>query len=107
MAPSIMASFGLTIDIFNLLVNADISYKDEYYFSDSHNEKSSAYTLIDLNLTKNLENFSLKFLVNNIFDKRYPVSGFYFGLIPPDYPDQLWVSHGNPRQIAITVNYNL
>ena len=107
MAPSIMASFGLTIDIFNLLVNADISYKDEYYFSDSHNEKSSAYTLIDLNLTKKLENFSFKFLVNNIFDKRYPVRGFYFGLIPPDYPDQLWVSHGNPRQIAITVNYNL
>ena len=47
-----MASFGLTIDIFDILVNTDISYKDEYYFSDSHNEKSDAYKLINLSLTK-------------------------------------------------------
>ena len=107
MAPSIMASFGFTIDIFNISVDTDISYKDGYFFSDSHNEKSSAYTLTDIILTKNFENFSFKFLVNNIFDERYPVRGFYFGLTPPDYPDQLWVSHGNPRQIAITANYNL
>ena len=107
MAPPIMASLGLSVNIFDILVNTNISYKDGYYYSDSHNEKSDAYKLIDLNLTKEFGNFSFKFLVNNIFDERYPVRGFYFGLIPPDYPDQLWVSYGNPRQLAINANYSM
>ena len=107
MAPPVMASLGLSVNLYDILVNTNISYKDGYYFSDSHNEKSDAYKLIDLSLTKEFGNFSLKFLVNNIFDERYPVRGFYFGLIPPDYSDQLWISHGNPRQLAISANYGL
>ena len=107
MAPPVMASFGLSVNLYDILVNTNISYKDGYYFSDSHNEKSDAYKLINLSLTKEFGNFSLKFLVNNIFDERYPVRGFYFGLIPPDYSDQLWISHGNPRQLAISANYGL
>ena len=107
MAPPVMASLGLSVNLYDILVNTNISYKDGYYFSDSHDEKSDAYKLIDLSLTKEFGNFSLKFLVNNIFDELYPVRGFYFGLIPPDYSDQLWISHGNPRQLAISANYDL
>ena len=29
--------------------------------------------------------------------------GFYFGLIPPDYPDQLFESYADPRQIGISI----
>jgi hypothetical protein len=41
-----------------------------------------------------------------MFDKRYPVRGFYFGLLPPNYEDQLWISYGDPFQAGVSIEYS-
>ncbi len=42
----------------------------------------------------------------NMFDKRYAVRGFYFGLIPPEYRNQLWKSYGDPMHFGVTADYD-
>ena len=45
--------------------------------------------------------------VRNLFNERYAQNGFYFGLIPPNFPTQSFLDHGDPRQVGVTVNYDL
>ena len=54
---------------------------------------------------KDFGDFKIKAWVNNIFDKRYAIRGFYFGLIPPNYEDKLWLSYGDPRHYGISIEY--
>jgi hypothetical protein len=42
-----------------------------------------------------------------VFDAHYAQNGFYFGLIPPNFPNQSFLDLGDPRQIGITFNYEL
>ena len=65
------------------------------------------YALTNFSAGKDFGDFKIKAWVNNIFDKRYTTRGFYFALIPPDYPEQLWESYADPRQIGLTYNYGL
>tara|TARA_Y100000590_G_C15723933_1_gene1014478 strand:- start:779 stop:3055 length:2277 start_codon:yes stop_codon:yes gene_type:complete len=107
MAPEFMGSIGF--DFHNesgFFMSALYSYKSAYYFSDSHNQKSKPYSLVNLTVGKISRNKTVKLWVKNLFDERYTVRGFYFGLIPPDYHDQLWKSYGDPRQVGITLDYN-
>src|SRR5580692_2978471 len=43
--------------------------------------------------------------VRNLFDARYAQQGFYFGLNPPNFPNQSFLQQGDPRQVGITLNY--
>ena len=81
------------------------SYKSGYFYSDSHNEKAEPYTLTNLALGKSFGKTTTTIWIRNAFDERFTTRGFYFGLIPPDYPDQLWKSYGDPRQIGVSMNY--
>ena len=81
------------------------SYKSGYFYSDSHNEKAEPYTLTNLALGKSFGKTTAKIWIRNAFDERFTTRGFYFGLIPPDYPDQLWKSYGDPRQIGVSMDY--
>jgi outer membrane receptor for monomeric catechols len=81
------------------------SYKSGYFYSDSHNEKAEPYTLTNLALGKSFEKTTATVWIRNAFDERFTTRGFYFGLIPPDYPNQLWKSYGDPRQIGVTIDY--
>jgi outer membrane receptor protein involved in Fe transport len=82
-----------------------VNYKGEYHFSDSFNEKSSEYSILNFSIGKKFKNFNLTFWGNNILNEKYATRGFYFGLIPPDYPDQLFKSYGDPRQLGIKIDY--
>ena len=107
MAPEFMGSIGL--DFHNesgFFISALSSYKSAYYFSDSHDQKSKPYSLVNLTIGKKSRNTTIKFWIKNLLDERYTVRGFYFGLIPPDYQDKLWKSYGDPRQVGITLDYN-
>ena len=81
------------------------SYKSGYFYSDSHNEKAEPYTLTNLALGKSFGKTTTTIWIRNAFDERFTTRGFYFGLIPPDYPDQLWKSYGDPRQIGVSMDY--
>jgi len=108
MAPKLTGSFGFDWrGKSGLFARTDLTYKDNYYFSDSHNQISNSYFLINLSFGKTIDAATITFWARNIFDKRYAIRGFYFGLIPPDYPDELWLSYGDPRQIGLTFDYKL
>ena len=81
------------------------SYKSGYFYSDSHNEKAEPYTLTNLALGNSFGKTTAKIWIRNAFDERFTTRGFYFGLIPPNYPDQLWKSYGDPRQIGVSMDY--
>jgi iron complex outermembrane receptor protein len=105
MAPKISSSATLTYKHNLLFITLSQNYKDEYYYSDSHNQKSAPYSLLNLTLGKSFGKTTATIWIRNAMDKRYTTRGFYFGLIPPTYPDQLWKSYGDPRQIGVTIDY--
>ena len=107
MAPKITSSFGVKYEMNQKFIATNTSFKSGYYYSDSHNNKSSPYSLTNVTLGKSFQKFNVKIWIQNLFDTRYTTRGFYFGLIPPDYPNQLWKSYGDPRQLGITLDYKL
>ena len=107
MSPKVTGSVGLSYHTaFGIFTSVQLTHKGKYYFSDSHDQTSEPYSLVNLTVGKSFRNATIKFWARNMLDVRYTVRGFYFGLIPPDYPDQLWKSYGDPRQVGITLNYN-
>ena len=106
MAPKFMGSLGFHFSILNYDIITNTTFKDEYYFSDSHNSKSEPYSLTNISIRKSFKKLDVRFWVRNILDKRYAIRGFYFGLIPPEFENKLWLSYGDPRQFGLTVDYN-
>ncbi len=81
----------------------DISAKDEFYFSNSHQQKSKAYQLVNAKIGYEAEHWAAYFWVRNLFDKEYHVRGFFFANEPPDWLPKLYTRQGDPQQIGITV----
>ena len=106
MSPDISSSFTLTYQNNGNFFRLSHCYKGDYYYSDSHDNKTNAYSIENLSFGRNFNNVSLSIWVNNMFDKRYPVRGFYFGLLPPNYEDQLWISYGDPFQAGVSIEYS-
>ena len=106
-APKYTFSVGLNYTLpFNLTVGLALSGKDKFYYSDSHNQQSKAYQLLDLNLDYKVENWSLSAWGKNVLDTRYGVRGFYFGLEPPNYEEKLYIHWGDPIQYGLSVKYH-
>jgi len=106
MSPEITGSVGFNYENeSSFFASILMSFKDEYYFSDSHDQKSVPYSLLSLTLGKSFGKTTTAIWIRNAMDERYTTRGFYFGLIPPTYPDQLWKSYGDPKQIGVTIDY--
>ena len=106
MSPKVTGSFGVHLkNISGFFCLVQMNFKDEYYFSDSHNQTSKPYALLNINIGKSFGKTMVKLWIRNALDERYTTRGFYFGLIPPTYPDQLWKSYGDPKQIGVTIDY--
>ncbi|MEJ2602594.1 MAG: TonB-dependent receptor [Gammaproteobacteria bacterium] len=84
---------------------ADIAGKDAFYFSDSHDQRSQSYELVNVRLGYEWSGWTASLWARNVFDERYAVRGFYFGNEPPDFPNELYVRLGDPRQIGVTLEY--
>jgi len=85
----------------------DASALDSFYYYTSDAQTSSAYNLENLRTGYTRGAWTASLWVHNLFDARYAQQGFYFGLIPPKYPNQSFLQLGDPRQIGVTVNYEL
>lgn len=85
----------------------EVTAKDGFYFSDSHDQRSDAYGLVHGNAGWRGAGWRLQLWGRNLLDERYPVRGFYFGLEPPDYADKLYVSYGEPRQVGVTLTADI
>ncbi len=92
----------VTDDIYLIM---DINGKSSFYYSDSHNNKSSAYTLGNIVLGYQQGQWQYEFWVRNIFDEYFSLRGFYFGNVPPDFPDTLFERQGDPRHMGLVVRY--
>ena len=91
---------------FDLTAGMAVSGKDKFYYSDSHDQQSEAYQLLDLNLDYNKDSWSISVWGKNILDTRYGIRGFYFGLEPPDYEDKLYLHWGDPAQYGLSLKYH-
>jgi outer membrane receptor protein involved in Fe transport len=85
-----------------LFARVDATSRDAFYFDVSHDQKSSAYELVNARLGYQAERWSLQLWGRNLFDREYAVRGFYFGNEPPDFPNTLYTRLGDARQLGVT-----
>ena len=105
-APSFSFSAGLNLEISNNLeLLLDINGKNDFYYSDSHDNKSDSYVLTNLNFLYKNNGFTYNFWVRNLFDEYYSLRGFYFGNEPPNFEDKLYERHGDPRNLGLSILY--
>ena len=89
------------------MARADLYGSDAFYFDASHDQQSDAYSLLNLKAGYAADRWSAYAWGRNVFDERYAVRGFYFGLEPPDFADKLYVQQGDPRQFGVTVTWSM
>jgi len=89
------------------MARADLYGSDAFYFDASHDQRSDPYTLLNLKAGYSGDRWSAYLWGRNLFDERYAVRGFYFGLEPPDFANKLYVQLGDPRQFGVTLTWSL
>lgn len=67
-----------------LTLSANIEGKDAFYFSNSHDQKSQAYNLLNTSAEYYLDNWKITLWGRNLTDTKYDTRGFYFGNDPTD-----------------------
>lgn len=82
---------------------ADITARDAFFFSDSHDQRSESYSLTNLRIGYEGDTWRTDVWVRNLFDEYYAVRGFYFGNEPPNFPATLYTRAGDPRQVGVTI----
>jgi len=74
-----------------------------FYFSDSHDQRSKPYSLVNLRAGYDAGSWRLDAWMRNALDEDYAMRGFFFGNEPPDYPDKLYVQLADPRSVGMSV----
>jgi hypothetical protein len=90
-----------------LSVRADVSGTDAFYFDASHDQRSEPRTLVNLKAGWSDRNWAAYVWGRNVFDETYAVRGFYFGLEPPEFANQLYIHRGDPRQLGVTLEWRM
>ena len=85
----------------------DASAIGSFYYYTSDAQASSAYNLENVRGGYKRGSWTTSLWVRNLFDARYAQQGFHFQLIPPNFPYQSFLQLGDPRQVGVTVNYEL
>lgn len=83
----------------------DVNLVDGFYFDISHNQKSSAYTTMNLRLGKDWGNWRISAWVRNLTDEDWFTRGFFFGNEPPNFANTLYTRFGDPRHYGLTLAY--
>ncbi|MCC5868776.1 MAG: TonB-dependent receptor [Gammaproteobacteria bacterium] len=83
----------------------EVTGRDAFYFSDSHDQRSRPYELFNARLGWENERWQIALWGRNLLDRDYAVRGFFFGNEPPDFADTLYVRRGDPRQVGATLRY--
>jgi len=91
----------------NWTFRADLEGKGGYYFSNTHDQKSKAYSLLNSSISYINGNWTATLWGRNLTDKDYDVRGFYFGNNPAnDWADELYTQKGAPRTFGFTLSYD-
>ena len=81
----------------------EVTATDEFFFSDSHDQISRAYQLVNSNVGYGARGWKVTLWGRNLLDERYAVRGFFFSLEPQDDSNKLYVAHGEPREVGVSV----
>ena len=88
------------------MARLDLSGEAGFYFDTSHDQRSASRFIANLRAGYEVERWSVYAWGRNLFDERYPVRGFYFGNEPPDFPTELYLRWGDPRQLGVTARFS-
>ena len=86
---------------------ADLQYVDGFFFSDSHEQRSRAYSLLNARAGYAARSWRIDAWVRNALDADYAQRGFFFGNEPPDFPDKLYLQLADPRRFGVNITWNL
>lgn len=91
-----------------LSVRLDMDLKDDFRFSDGHDERSPFTVLVNAQMNAEFSRWTLSFWAKNLFDREYYVRGF--GGFSNDPRDEYafaepYFQLGDGRQFGITANY--
>ena len=93
-----------------LSATLDIQGKDKFYYSDSHNFQSRAYTLINARFAYTSQSYEISAFINNAANKDYGVRGFAGWDADPregeGYDETEFQQLGAPRVIGISARAN-
>lgn len=106
-APSYQFNLGLNYQLSDhLLVNISVDGKDEFLFSDSHQEKSEAIEVVNISVSYSQDDWQVKLWARNLFDEEYATRGFYFGNDPRDeYSAKAYYQLAEPAVFGATFDY--
>lgn len=79
--------------------------RDGFYFSNNHEQRAKAYSLLHLGLIYEKESWEFSFWIRNLTDQRYATRGFYFANEPPEWQNKLYVQNGPPRTWLVSGTY--
>ena len=101
------AEYALTA---NLMFRVEVEGKDDFYFSNSHNEKSTAYELVNARLTYRGDDWDISLWGRNLTDETIYTRGFYFsnqfGNNPANgYAPEAYYQLGEPRVAGVSASY--
>lgn len=87
---------------------SNIEGKGAYYFSNRHNERSDAYTLLHSSVEYTIGSWSVVAWMRNIADTQYETRGFgSFGNNPSKgYEVERYTQQGTPRTAGLTLSYD-
>jgi outer membrane receptor protein involved in Fe transport len=86
----------------------DVTGMGGYYFDLPPNDTTSKpYGLLNAKIGWEAARWSAYLSGRNLLDKRYPVRGFHFGDVPPNFSNQLYLQLGDPRTwvASVTVKF--
>lgn len=88
----------------NWSFRANIEGKGSYYFSNSHDEKSDAFTLANASIEYTTGTWSAIVWGRNLTDTDYQTRGYYFDNFGTG--EALYTQQGAPRTFGLTVSYD-
>ena len=83
----------------------DVTGMGGYYFDlPPYQNTSSPYGLVNGKIGWEAGRWSAYLSGRNLLDKRYPVRGFYFGDVPPNFNNDTYIQLGDPRTWLVSVS---
>jgi outer membrane receptor protein involved in Fe transport len=110
-APNYQFTLGAEYQLTSQLsLGLDVEGKDEFYFSNTHNEKSESYELLHANLSYVADQWTVSLWGRNLTDEDVETRGFYFsnefGNNPGNgYAPETYTQFGEPRLVGISASY--
>lgn len=106
-APQYQYSLALRYrDPGGLFARVDLQGVDDFYFDTSHDERSRPYRVVNLRAGYARGRWSAAVFARNLFDARYAMRGFHFGVEPPDFPARRYVQLADGRLLGVTIDYH-